>query len=62
MTNRTRELFDFAQMEPVMVADMRSMLRDCDEYEIMHVEDVANNLLTAIATLAAPESEDSEMI
>ena len=62
MTNRTRELFDFAQMEPVMVADMRSMLRDCDEDEIMHVEDVATNLLAAIATLGTPDNDEAEFL
>ena len=49
MTNRTHELFDFAQMEPLAVNDMELMLVACDEEEIDHVEQVAGNLQLAIA-------------
>ncbi len=48
MTNRSREIFDFAQMEPLAVLDMQLMLEQCDEEEIGHIEQVADNVLLAI--------------
>ena len=49
MTNRTRELFDFAQSEPVAIADMTEQLKAMNDEEIEHVEQVAVNLLEAIS-------------
>lgn len=62
MTNRTHELFEFAQMEPVAVDDMRMMLVECDDEEVGHVEQVADNLKQAIATLGTPDGEFFEML
>lgn len=62
MTNRTREIFDFAQAEPLCLADIRSMLIECDDDEVGHVEQVADSLLKSIDLLGAPESEDAEQI
>lgn len=50
MTNRTKELFDFAQMEPDAVHDFRMMLRECDEEELEQVEKIARNITAAAAT------------
>jgi len=62
VTNRTRELFEFAQLEPEAIYDMRSMLRDLDNEEVDHVEMVAHSLIAGVALLAEPESEFAEQI
>lgn len=62
MTNRTREIFEFAQMEPMAIADMTMMLRDCDQEEVDDIEQVADNILAAIVNLGSPDSEFTELI
>ncbi len=54
MTNRTREIFDFAQLEPLAIADIESQIQVCDEDEIDHVEHVAQAILEAIGNLNSP--------
>jgi len=49
MTNRTKELFEFAQMEPVAILDMQMIMDTFNEEEIEHVEVVISNIKTAIA-------------
>ena len=51
MSNKTRELLDFANQEPLVVEDFVLLLRGMDEEEIDHVEQVANNLLLAIGRI-----------
>jgi len=51
MTNRTRELVDFAHTEPMAIEDFVLMLRVMDEEEIGHVEQIAHNLLDALARM-----------
>jgi Mn-containing catalase len=58
MTNRTKELFDFAQNEPEAVHDFRMMLRDCGEEELEHVETVARNLTAAAATRSEIDEDE----
>lgn len=62
MTHRSHELFEFAQMEPLAVADMAMMLRECDEDEIGQVEQIADNLTKAIALMEMPVSEFAEYL
>jgi hypothetical protein len=50
-TNRTREIFDFAQLEPLAVDDITVMVQRCSEDEIDHVEQVAQAVLEAIGSL-----------
>lgn len=51
MSNKTRELLDFANEEPLVVEDFVLLLRGMDEEEIDHIEQVANNLLLAIGRI-----------
>ena len=51
MSNKTRELLDFANQEPLVVEDFVLLLRTMDEDEIDHIEQVANNLLLAIGRI-----------
>ncbi len=54
MTSRTREIYDFAQLEPLAIADIESLIQVCDEEEIDHVEHVALAILEAIKNLSSP--------
>jgi hypothetical protein len=47
MTDQTREIFDFAQFEPIAVGDMQEMLLTCTPEEVAHVRQVSSNLLSA---------------
>ncbi len=51
MTNRTHEIFDFAQLEPLLVDEIEAQVQVCDEEEIDHLEQVAAVVLEAIARL-----------
>lgn len=51
MSNRTREIFEFAQLEPLLVDDIEGMIQICDEEEIDLIEQVADTLLVAIGKL-----------
>lgn len=62
MTNRTREVFDFAQMEPTSLGEIRDLIRECDQSEIEHIEAVARQLILAIGLLSAPDSEFHEIL
>ena len=62
MTNRTREIFEVAQMEPGSISEVRDMMRDCGPDEIEHIETVARQLILAIGLLSAPEKEHAESI
>lgn len=55
MTNKVRELFDFAQSEPIAISDMAAQLREMRDEEVRHVEQVANNLLEAIGNLSSAD-------
>jgi hypothetical protein len=57
MTNRTRELFDFAQGEPVAVLDMIIQLREMDQDEVDHIELVADNVKAAIIGIGRDPQE-----
>lgn len=54
MSNRTREIFDFAQLEPEAVDELESMVQICSEDDIDHIETVAESVLEAIARLETP--------
>lgn len=62
MTNRTREIFDFAQMEPTSVGGIRDLIRECGQDEIEHIETVARQVILAVGLLSAPDSEHAEII
>lgn len=51
MTNRTREVIDFVQLEPLAVDDVARMIRYCDEEEVQHIEHVSETLRAAIDRL-----------
>lgn len=58
MTNRTREIFDFAQLEPLAIDDMKSMLRDCDREELDYVDQVIYNLRDSLDSV--DQQDDAE--
>ena len=58
----TREIFDFAQMEPHALSDIRMLLLSCNDEEVDHLETVASKVLEAIELLGTPESEFAELI
>ena len=62
MTNRTREIFEFAQMEPTSVGEIRDQIRECSSDEIDFIETVARQLILAIGLLSAPDKEHAEVI
>ena len=57
MTNKTRELLDFANEEPLAVSDFAIMLAGMNEDEIDHIEHVANNLLLGIGRIGEVPQE-----
>lgn len=54
MTNLTREIFDFAQLEPLLVDDIEAQVRSCTVDEVDHLSHVATAVLEAIARVTDP--------
>lgn len=58
MTHRTRELFDFAQTEPLAIEDMVMLVSGMDEEEIGYIEQAASNILSAIRRMECRRSDE----
>lgn len=62
MTNRTKELFEFAQLEPEKITDIAEQLQQLTEPERDHVRQVAHSVLEAFATTSNNIPDDGQII
>jgi hypothetical protein len=62
MTNRTREIFDFAQNEPDSAFDVEQMVKDCDPDELKYLEKISGNLANAVRNVKAKRALQNKRI
>lgn len=53
MTNRTREILDFAQLEPEASGDLEEMVGECMPEELALLDRIAGNLANAVRGIKA---------
>jgi hypothetical protein len=62
MTNRTREILDFAQLEPEAIGDLEEMVKDCWPIELAELDRIAGNLANAVRNVKANRQMKPEEI
>lgn len=62
MTNRTKEFFDFAQLEPLRISDMAEQITPMSDSERDHVLQVAHNVIEACCESANNKSGNPPII
>ncbi len=60
MSNRVREIFDFAQLEPDSAFDIELMVKSCHPDELRLIEKIAGNLSNAVRNVKAKQKFNSE--
>lgn len=61
MTNFTREIFDFAQLEPDCGDDIREMIAECNPAELAYIEKVCKTILQQMR-MDEPNLDEPELI